>query len=250
MKKKLLYSVYPLITVAIVFALWWIEAERIGTELILPTPIVAVKELFNSFKRVVFWNSVLNSVLKMLSSFFIALGLAVLFAVLAKFIKPLWKMTYPIVVILRVVPTMSVILLAIIWFKDQQRPIFIAVLVAFPLLYSAVHTAIDGCDVKIIEMSKVYGVPWHKTLKDFYLPAVISNMFAETVGIMGLTVKLVIASEAVAQTKLSLGRLMSTAQGNFEVGALLAYTLVAIVISYLMEMLLRLLRMVILKAVK
>lgn len=250
MKKRLLYSLYPVITLLILLGLWSIEANRIGTEIILPSPSVTAKEIIKSFSDKKFIQSALNSVWHMAESFTLAFLLALLVGTLAGLVKTVHRFLYVIVVILRVVPTMSVILLAIIWFKDESRPIFIAFLVSFPLLYNEVYSAVSSCDKDLVEMSLVYKVRKRDKLLYFYLPTISEKMFDGVLSVLGLNVKLVIAAEAIAQTRLTLGMLMHSAKINLETGRLFAYTIIAIIISCLLEGVLRLIRYCVKKAVK
>lgn len=250
MKKRLLYSLYPLVTLLLLVALWWAEAERIGTEIILPSPSLTIKEIFASFSDVKFLASAFNSICHMAESFLLAFALALILGTVSGLVKTVHRFLYVIVVILRVIPTMSVILLAIIWFKDESRPIFIAFLVSFPLLYNEVYSAVSSCDKDLIEMSQVYKVRKRDKLLYFYLPTVSEKMFDGIISVLGLNVKLVIAAEAIAQTRLTLGVLMHTAKLNLETGRLFAYTIIAILISCLLEGLLRLIRYGVKKAVR
>ena len=75
-------------------------------------------------------------------------------------------------------------------------------------------------------------------------------MFDGVLSVLGLNVKLVIAAEAIAQTRLTLGMLMQSAKINLETGRLFAYTIIAILISCLLEGVLRLIRHCVKKAVK
>lgn len=250
MKKRLLYSLYPIITLLVLLSLWSIEAKKIGTEIILPSPSLTAKEIINALSDKTFLYSATNSVFHMAESFMIAFVLALLLGTISGLVKSLHRFLYIIIVVLRVVPTMSVILLAIIWFKEESRPIFIAFLVSFPLLYNEVFAAVSGCDKDLVEMSKVYKVRKRDKLLYFYLPTISQKIFDGVLSVLGLNVKLVIAAEAIAQTPFTLGRLMNSAKINLETGRLFAYTIIAILISCLLEGAIRLIRRCIKKVVK
>ena len=65
-------------------------------------------------------------------------------------------------------------------------------------------------------------------------------MYSDIVNTLSLTVKLIIAAEAVTATGFSLGGLMAESKSIVDMGRILAYTLVAIGLSYLTELFVRL----------
>lgn len=71
-------------------------------------------------------------------------------------------------------------------------------------------------------------------------PIIIDN----SASTFSLNIKLVIAAEALAITKNSIGKLMQYTKINLEVEKLFALTIIAIILSYISEALMRLLRKV------
>ena len=77
---KIKDRILPLITIALIIALWYAAASIYGIELILPTPTTAIGEMIEAFKSNEFWvataNTLLRSVVAFIIAFVAALALA------------------------------------------------------------------------------------------------------------------------------------------------------------------------------
>ena len=103
------------------------------------------------------------------------------------------------------------------------------------IMYNACRTAIDGVDPDLIEMAKVYGVRPVDRLTGIYLPSVLPSVADGSRSAVSLCVKVVIAAEVLAQTADSIGVEMQRASAIFEIARLMAWTMVAIVMSFAFE---------------
>ena len=237
---KLKYRLLPLITVILVFAVWYAAAAIYGIELILPKPTAALKELWLAMGEVAFWKGVGNTMLRSVLAFAIAFSAALLLALLSVGSETFFRLFYPIVVILRALPTISVIFICYIAIKGWYRAVLISFLVIFPTLYSSFYTAIKQCSGSLAEVGKVYKVKRKYVLSRFIIPSVWTSMYSDIVNTLSLTVKLIIAAEAVTATGFSLGGLMAESKAIVDMGRILAYTIAAVGLSYLTELAIRL----------
>nr|MDE6655769.1 hypothetical protein [Anaeroplasmataceae bacterium] len=91
----------------------------------------------------------------------------------------------------------------------------------------------------------VYHVSKKDQIIKLYIPSMKPVILENTATTFSLNIKLVIAAEALAQTRNSIGKLMQFAKVNIEVEKLFALTIVAIILSMLSEAGLHLLKKVI-----
>ena len=92
-------------------------------------------------------------------------------------------------------------------------------------------------DHNLIEMSALYRVPKGRQVFSLYLPAVAPEFFQAARSSVGLNLKIVIASEALALTKQSIGNMLQESKALLDTPQLFAYTIIAIVLSFLLELL-------------
>lgn len=233
---------YPLISVTLFVAVWSIYANIVNIEMILPKPAVTFNRFFTLFSEKSFWNAVGNTLWRTLYSFFISFTVALLLAVLGSIFRPIHKLAEPIITIIRATPTMSIILLAIIWLKSASSPMLIAFLIIFPMCYTAFYESIISVDKKLIELSTVYDVKKGDMVKDLYIPSITPTLFSIAKSAISLNIKVIIAGEVMAQTRNSMGNFMQISKIYLNTAELLAWSVMAVLISYILEALVDLIK--------
>ena len=226
---------YPLAALGIVLAVWAICAKVKGNPLVLPMPSKVLARFFALGGEKGFWSSVGSSLLRTLICFAISFAAAMIFAVLGGLFKPLHKLIAPIVSLLRSAPTVAVILIFYAFMSSNAMSVAVGFLIAFPILYSSIYSAIVGVDKELLEMAKVYKVKPADVAFGIYLPSIAPCLFDTSKSTLSLTLKVVVAAEILACVSKSIGGKIQTANATFEIEYLLAWTLVAIVFGFALE---------------
>ena len=227
--------IYPLVAICLLIAVWEIFAAAVNIELIVPDVKTTFSHLFALLGQKTFYKAVGNTLLRSLISFALAAVFAMALSLLS-LIDAIKKLLSPIIKVMRSIPTMSIILLTVIWLKPSTSPILITFLIIFPIMYSGFFSAITGVDKELIEMSKTYKVPIKNRIFQLYLPQIMPSALDNMQSSISFTVKVIISAEVIAQTRNSMGIMMQLARGYLETAELLAWTLAAIALSYLLEL--------------
>ena len=231
--KRIIENVaYPLLSLLLVVGIWWIVAAVKDKPLVLPTPDKVVVEFFNLFALEIFWKAIGMTLLRAVICFAISFVLAFIFAVLGGLWTPVHKVMSPVISILRSAPTLAIILIMMLWLDGQIAPVFVGFLIAFPLLYQGIYTAIVGVDKDLIEMAKFYKVKPVDIIFGLYSPEIAPAVFDISKSTISLTLKVVIAAEVLTYARGSIGLAMQQANQAFEVATLLAWTVIAIILSF------------------
>ena len=232
---KYLDILLPFIALGIVIALWAIVAAAVGSQIIFPSLSSTIKALWSLLSESTFYGAIGNSLLRVLISFVISFAFALVFAILSSLLKSAGKVVSILTSIMRTIPTMSIILLALIWLSTLNAPMLVAILVIFPLQYAGLLNAIVNVDPRLIEMAKIYNVPIKKQIFKLYLPEAAPTVYSTIKSTISLNVKLIIAAEVMAQTKASMGLQMQQASMYLEMDVLFAWTIVAIILGLILE---------------
>ena len=230
--------VLPIITLIAIVIVYAITSKIVDIELIVPSVGATLKSLFALLGKGYFYKAVLNTLLRSILAYALAFIFAAGVAILTSRFKILRSALSPIVVIIRVLPTMSLILLALIWFDSFYSTVLVAFCVIFPMLYTCITDSIDGVDKDLLQMAKIYGVNKGRVITKLYIPQMLPTVLTGIKSSAGLNLKLVIAAEVLAQTANSIGINMQLAKLNLDTAVLLAWTLVAIVIGGIIELIL------------
>ncbi len=239
MKNKKLYQIInyslPVVTVVMIVIVYAIISKVVGVELIAPSVGSTLKEFFAMFGKGEFYKAVGGTLLRAFIAYVLSFVLAFALAALTKLWKPLRRAFSPIVALIRVLPTMSLILLALIWFNSFQSTVLVAFCIVFPMLYTGFCDAIESVDKDLIEMSRVYAVDKRRLVTKLYIPQTLPLVFTSIKSSIGLNLKLIISAEVLAQTADSMGLYMQLAKINLDTAVLLAWTIVAILLGGLFE---------------
>ncbi|MDE5617183.1 MAG: ABC transporter permease subunit, partial [Clostridia bacterium] len=200
--------VLPIATLLAVMAIYAIISKAVGIKLLAPSLSSVAKEFFSLFAQAEFYKAVGGTLGRAIAAYLLEFVFAVLFAAFSKGCPPLKRAFSPLIALVRVMPTMSIILLAIIWFNSYQSVILVAFCVIFPMLYTGFCDALDSVDKGLIEMAEIYNVDRKNRVLKLYLPQALPGAFTSIKSSVGLNLKLVIAAEVLAQTAQSVGVFM------------------------------------------
>ncbi len=242
MKKIISSIIFPITTLVIILLVWFVVAKIVDIELVIPSVSSTFSSLGDLFKTEVFWQSVLGTLKSVLLSFCISFGCAILLAIVSFFVPIINRLMSPIVTIIRAIPTMSVILLTVIWLQSDQTPLLVGFFILFPMQYSGITTAISNIDKQLIEMSKAYNISFVDKVVKLFLPNIAPNILEVMKNSISMNVKIIISAEVLALTANSIGMAMYLSRAHLETAELLAWTLVAISLSFILESMVSLLK--------
>ncbi len=226
---------YPILFTVIVIAVWAIAAKAGDNEFVLPSPLSAFKKAVALLGEKSTYVAFGNTILRALVAWLVSVAGAVVLAAASAAFRPLGKLLSPLVSVVRALPTMSVVLLLLVWTNARVAPVVVAVLVVLPTAYSAIASAISSVDGNLVEACKAYDVPRKRVLTQIYLPLVARAARLPISSSLSLTLKLTVAAEVLASTARSLGGLMQTSKLYYETAALMALTVLTVAAAMLLE---------------
>ncbi|MBN2617451.1 MAG: ABC transporter permease subunit [Spirochaetales bacterium] len=230
--KKILY---PVISLSFFYIIWEISAYYIGAEIILPKPITVFNSLIQIILKQDFKIKLLSTLIRGLWGFGISFILGLTVGILAGIFKTFRMLISPIISIVRSTPVISVILLAIIWFKVDNVPIFVAFLMAFPIICGNIIEGITTTNSKLLIMAKLYNVPLYKQVLNIYIPSVFPFIIAGSSMSLGVIWKVIVAAEVLSQPKFGVGTSLNDAKAYLITEEVFAWTIIAILLSIVTE---------------
>jgi len=217
--------------ITILLGIWWIAAFVIDATIILPPPPAVGRELWALLNSNDFWHSVGLTVFRGLSGFFISLSLGIILGIAAGISLPIHALFKPLIAVIRTTPIMSVILIALLWFKTGTVPIFSSFLIAFPVITQNVIVGIRQTDQKLLQMGRAYGLSATRRLLHISVPSVVPYLISGAQTALGLTWKVVVAAEVLSIPNWGVGSEMQLSQMSLETAQVFAWTVVAILLS-------------------
>ncbi len=219
--------------------LWSTAALLMNNPLIIPTPWETLAAMLKLVRTPEFFAATGATVVRGLIGFTlsIALGLGVgIAAGLKEWVDTLLK---PLMVSIRSTPVIAVILLSLIWFSNDTAPVFIGFLIMFPIIAGNVTEGIRNVDRHLVDMARIYRVKRPRIMWEIYMPSIMPYFLSGVTSAVGIGWKAVIASEVLSQPQFAMGTRMQTAQTYLQVSDVLAWTVLAVILGYLFELIIK-----------
>ena len=132
---------------ALALCVWQAGAAALGNELLLVTPIAVARRLCGLIVTADFRATLGFTFSRISLGFLLALALAGILAALSAAVPFIETLLRPYVAAIQSVPVASFIILALVWLDSRRLPLFIAALMAFPVVYRNVLEGIRGTSV-------------------------------------------------------------------------------------------------------
>ena len=220
-------------------ALWALLAAWIAQPLLLPTPLEVAHRLLALLPDPAFYQSLGATLLRTLLAYALGIAGAVLLGALCAKSRIAELLLSPLLSAIRATPVTSFIVLALVWLSSPRVPVLTGFLMTLPVVYSALIQAIRAIDPDLLEMARMYRLGRAKTLVHVIVPSVLPAFVQSCLAAIGLCWKAVVAAEVIGVPKLAVGSRIYESKIYLETDSLFAWTLMIILLSVLLEALLK-----------
>ena len=222
-----------IIGILLLIFLWWLISIIIDERtLIFPGPVETFKDLFRLLTLKSTYISIFTTLYKMILGYFISILLALIFGVLSGVNKYIEKILNPTIIALKAVPTASLIYLFIVLSSFEHAPIFVVILVAFPILYDSVVGGIKNIPSSINDAMMLDSKNNLKSIAKIKLPIASSYILVGIASSFGLAFKVEIMSEVISgATGYGIGSSIQLIQSSeISMVPIFSWTIIAVII--------------------
>jgi len=215
--------------------IWQFAGAAIAQEMLLASPPAVARRLIAIIPTDIFWRSVAFSLSRVGLGFILALAVGAALAVLAYRLRAIEIFLEPFMGIVKAAPVVSYIILLLLFMSSSDLPMFCALLMALPVIYTNLLGGLKSVDKNLLEMARSYRMSsWRKALY-IYFPQLMPYLLAACSLSLGLCWKAGIAAEVIGLPLGSIGEQIYRARIFLDTASLLAWTIVVIAISFLLE---------------
>lgn len=226
---------YKIFAILFWMIIWQLLACLINQPLYLPSPLEAFKSLGTLSTQTLFWRSILMTMIRVLVGLALSIALGLVLAILSSVISALEGLLEPLITTMKATPIMSVIILALVWLKADFVPIFVCVLLCFPIIYTNVLEGVKNVDVNLLEMAKLYKVRRRRVFFGITIPSIKPYLFSSIMVCIGFSWKSVVTAEVLSSPKYSMGYNLYSTKLYLDTAGLFAWTIVIVCFSLLLE---------------
>lgn len=218
---------------AVIFwlTIWQIGSMIIGQEILLVSPVSALKRLVELSIEIQFWKSILFSFMKITTGFILAFITGITIAIIASNKKSFKILIEPLILTIQAIPVASFIILCLVWISSKNLSIIISFLMVLPVVYRNILDGINNIPRELNDMAQVFKVSKFKKIRYIYISEVAPYLRAACSVSLGLCWKSGIAAEVIGMPANSIGENLYKAKIYLNTPDLFAWTIVIIVIS-------------------
>ena len=220
--------------------LWDLAALKAGSPRILPSVKDTAAAVWGILSDLSFISHVGTTLLRAAGGFAASCACAVALGIPGGLHPGLDSFLRPVVSVVRSTPAVVFIVVALIWLGTDIVPVFIGFLVMFPVIYMNIVEGMRAVDPKLVQMARFYNKGTRSLVRDIYIPSIKPFLRGGICTAAGLGWKTVVAGEVLSQPRLGIGSAIHSSQIFLCVDILLAWTVVAIVVSFAFDALIRL----------
>lgn len=235
MKNKLAKLIKITLIAAFWIGVWYLIFGVINEPNLFPAPHNVVLRLFALMKTAAFYITVFQSIIRI----FIGLIIGIVLGIALAIPTARWKMAHdflsPVMTVVKVTPVASFIFLLLLWIGRDILPAVISICVVLPVVWTSVETGIKETDNSLIQMARAYKMNFWQKIRFIYLPATLPYFISAVRSSVGIAWKAGIAAEVLTAPLIAIGKQIAESRNNIEPTDLFTWTLVAIIISVVIE---------------
>lgn len=228
-------KIEKVIAVAAALVLWQLASIIIGEEVLLVSPLKVLVRLSELVFEKEFYGAVAFSFVRITFGFVLAVIVGIVLATAAYRWHFAEILLWPYMSIIKATPVASFIILCLIWLTSSSLPVFIAFLMALPIIYTNVLAGFKSTDAKLLQMADIFRFSFAKRLRYIYLPNIKPHFISACSVALGLTWKAGIAAEIIGIPDGSMGEMLYNAKLYLATADLFSWTVTIVCVSILFE---------------
>jgi len=234
-RNKVKNLIYTVLAVLFWLAVWQLASSLIGQRLLLVSPVTAILTLARLLLTSAFYGRVAFTFGRILLGFILALAVGASLALLSYISAAVERLFAPVMAAIRATPVASFVILMLIFVGSGSLSVYTSFLMVMPVLYENVLAGLHAADPKLLEMAKVYRLPFRKRLTAILIPSAFPYLLSACASGLGICWKAGVAAEVIGQSANSVGDALYRAKLFFATDELFAWTLAIILLSLAFE---------------
>lgn len=235
MKKRVKRILCTAAAVLFWLVIWELAALKLNSDIILVSPVDAVRRLLSLAAHGAFWKSVLFSAGRVLLGFALGLAAGTALALLSAKVKVIRILFSPLISAMKSIPVASFTILALIWIGSKNLSVLVSFLICVPIVCANMLEGMDSLDPKLGEMADIFKIPPWRRFVGVYLSQLLPFFRSASRLAIGLCWKSGVAAEVIGIPKGSIGEQLYDAKVYLETADLFAWTITVILLSWLCE---------------
>lgn len=241
--KRFISNRFTLFALGILFVifLWFIISLCFDTNGgIFPSPVDTFAKFGELLADPYSYKCLGYTFLRMLIGFSISFIAALIIGIFAGNHQEVYDFLKPLMVVIKSIPTVALVFLFVVMVTPKNAPIFVVIIICFPILYEAVAGGFKKVDNQLVQASQVDGANYFQRVLSIKLPLSLPYIIVGLASSFSLSFKLEIMAEVITgYTRNGLGSVIHYVQQEDPTNlvSVFAYSLFAIIFMLLISLL-------------
>ena len=241
--KRFISNRFTLFALGILFVifLWFIISLCFDTNGgIFPSPVNTFAKFGELLADPYSYKCLGYTFLRMLIGFSISFIVALIIGIFAGNHQEVYDFLKPLMVVIKSIPTVALVFLFVVMVTPKNAPIFVVIIICFPILYEAVAGGFKKVDNQLVQASQVDGANYFQRVLFIKLPLSVPYIVVGLASSFSLSFKLEIMAEVITgYTRNGLGSVIHYVQQEDPTNlvSVFAYSLFAIIFMLLISLL-------------
>lgn len=231
MKKKYV----PYLSIALLLLIWQVTAMIVNQPLFFPSIDRLAVSIWHLLSTPSFYMSLGATIGRGVIGMLLSFGAAAGFAFVFTRVEWLQELFRPLLAIMRSIPVISFILLALIFLHAESIPLLIGFLTMFPLLTENLTKGISQMRPEWKVFSHQFRLNRRNHFTQIIYPQIKPFLYSGLASAAGFGWRAIIMGEVLSQCNYGIGSEMKQAQVFISVPELIAWTVIAIGLSFLTD---------------
>ncbi|MGC6175093.1 ABC transporter permease [Lacrimispora sp. 38-1] len=219
----------------------WKTLTLFFSPLVVPTIKSVALELVEICAAGTLYRTVGITMVRLVIGLAIGVSLGMLIGVIMGYFSHVKGILIPMLGILQTIPPVSWVVLALVWFGFNGKPVvFIVVISSIPIIGISICQGIEKIDRNLLQMAVVYHFSEIKKLRHVTLPSIAPFFNSAFQIALGTGWKIAVMGE-VLTTSDGIGGMIKLARLNIEPENIIAWSVVIVILFYLSDFLLSML---------
>ncbi|HCC07622.1 MAG TPA: hypothetical protein DEP72_05625 [Clostridiales bacterium] len=207
----------------------------IDNDIYIPSIQSILKEIVNIFTNKEQLIDIIFTVGRMIMGSTISIIAAIIIAVICASTTYIFDFVKPAMAILKTAPSIVLIIISLIWLDAEDLPVIICVAMCLPIMFSNIVYGILNIDKVHLDFVKVYNIKKKNVYSYLYISLLKPYFISGVNTIIGISFKVIIATEILALPKYGIGKRIYDSKLYLKTDEMLAWTVIVIVASLLIE---------------
>ena len=240
MKNKLKKIVEGLLILLFWLIVWEIFARKIKLNFVLPTVGETFDAIIGIFSQKDTIYTIILSLVRISAGFLTGVILALGLGILAVRFELIRKLLSPLNIVAKSTPVAVIIIMLWLMIGGARVPMAVSAIMVLPIIWQSILDGYEAIDHQLDEVCTLYKFSFAKKLRLLVMPTLLSYLLPALITASGLAFKAGIAAEIICMTKKSIGQNLYNAKYMLEGPMMFGWTVIVLILSYLLERLIKL----------